>query len=122
MQGEADPLSLTKEEPARGGRPVDGEGHRTRQDEDIGPAGRGKSPVDRVEQREHQAVLGSRGVLQLHLDLALAARHLPEQEVRRVPCPGRARGCRSPIANASTTTAVPVAVRYVVSNTMVRST
>ena len=77
-------------------RPVDRQARRARQDQDIGPTGRGEAPVRHVEQREHQAVLGSRDVLDVDLDLALAARHLPQQEMRRVPAQLRARGCPCP--------------------------
>ena len=85
VQGEAGPLSLTEDEPARCGGPVDGQGHPARQDHDIGPTGGDESSVDRVEQGSHQAVLRSRGVLQLDLDLSRAARHLPQQDMGRVP-------------------------------------
>ena len=85
LQGEADPLSLMKAQPARGGRPVDRHGHGARQDQDIGATDGGQSPVDRVEEGEHQAVLRSRGVLHLDLDLPHAARHLAQQELWRVP-------------------------------------
>ena len=107
VQGESGPLALRERQLGRDGRPVDGQGRRARQDQHVGAAGRGHAPVHRVEQREHQAVLGTRHVLQ---------RHSTSPSVQ-VTCRSRRCGASrpsswprlpSPVASASTTVTVPV--------------
>jgi hypothetical protein len=50
-----------------------------RQDEPIGPAPPGDATVRVIEQRDDQAVLGTRLVVHLHVDVTVGARQLPNQ-------------------------------------------
>jgi hypothetical protein len=120
MQGEARGLAAAELELARDRRPLDGQGDGRREDEHVGAPEGGHSPVDRIEQRTDQPVLGTRDVLQGNLDLSFNARRTPQEKMRRI----RPRSCPrlpSPMARASVIATVPVGVAKVVSNTMVRS-
>ena len=74
VQGETRAVAAAQVQPAGGGRPVDGQGHRTGQDEHVVACGRDEAAVDSVEQRTGEPVPGVGGVLQVQVDLALEAR------------------------------------------------
>ncbi len=63
---------------------VDGEGHGTGEDQNVGAAESGHATLDSVEQGIDESVLGARGVDQVQLDLSVDARRTPEQKMGRV--------------------------------------
>jgi hypothetical protein len=84
MESKSDPLALMKTQPPRSGRAPHNQGNRAGQNQDIRSSSSNQRFVVGVQQRKHQAVLRSRYVVQLQLDLSAAAAHLSQQNVRRV--------------------------------------
>jgi hypothetical protein len=85
VKREASPLPPAKTQPARRGRPVHDQGHRTRQDQHIGAPGGVQATVDGVEQRVDETVLRAGDILEVQLDLSFDTGRLPQQEMGRLP-------------------------------------
>ena len=93
-----------------------------RQRQHVGPAP-GRTPLRRPtrSERRDEAVLGSRRVLELHLDSTVDADE-PAQDGPTAPAPSSWPRSLRPTASASASVTEPVAVVNVVSSTMVSST
>ena len=64
---------------------MDGQRHwRTKDDPDVGTRDRDHSTIDSVELGTSQAVLRTRHVLHMQVDLSLDARRTPQQKMRRI--------------------------------------